>query len=71
MATGVLPVFVGQATKAVSFAENGRKVYEAVLQLGRVTDTQDTSGTVLETHPVTVTPWSSGREEHSLSPLAT
>ena len=33
MATGVLPVFVGQATKAVSFAENGRKVYEAVLQL--------------------------------------
>ena len=55
MATGVLPVFVGQATKAVSFAENGRKVYEAVLQLGRVTDTQDTSGTVLETHPVTVT----------------
>ena len=55
MATGVLPVFVGQATKAVSFAENGRKVYEAVLLLGRVTDTQDTSGTVLETHPVTVT----------------
>ena len=41
MATGVLPVFVGQATKAVSFAEGGQKVYEAVLQLGLVTDTQD------------------------------
>ena len=53
MATGVLPVFVGQATKAVSFAEGGQKVYEAVLQLGLVTDTQDTSGNVLETHPVT------------------
>ena len=55
MATGVLPVFVGQATKAVSFAEGGQKVYEAVLQLGLVTDTQDTSGNILETHPVTAT----------------
>ena len=55
MATGVLPVFVGQATKAVFFAENGRKVYEAVLQLGRVTDTQDTTGETLEEHAVTVT----------------
>ena len=55
MATGVLPVFVGQATKAVSFAENGRKVYEAVLLLGRVTDTQDTSGETLEERAVTVT----------------
>ena len=54
MATGVLPVFVGQATKAVSFAEGGQKVYEAVLQLGLVTDTQDTTGAVLEAHPVTV-----------------
>lgn len=55
MATGVLPVFVGQATKAVSFAENGRKAYEAVLQLGRVTDTQDTTGETLEERAVTVT----------------
>ena len=55
MATGVLPVFVGQATKAVSFAENGRKVYEAVLLLGRVTDTQDTSGETIEERAVTVT----------------
>ena len=55
MATGVLPVFVGQATKAVSFAENGRKVYETVLQLGRVTDTQDTTGETLEERAVTAT----------------
>ena len=52
MATGVLPVFVGQATKAVSFAEGGKKVYEAVLLLGRVTDTQDTTGETLEERAV-------------------
>ena len=48
MATGVLPVFVGRATKAVQFAENGRKEYRAVLKLGTVTDTQDTTGAVLQ-----------------------
>ncbi len=45
MATGVLPVFVGQATRAVEFAENGRKEYVAGLRLGLVTDTQDITGT--------------------------
>ena len=54
MATGVLPVFVGQATKAVSFAEGGRKEYRAVLKLGMTTDTQDTTGTVLERSAVAV-----------------
>ena len=54
MATGVLPVFAGRATKAVQFAENGKKEYQAVLKLGMVTDTQDTTGTVLETHPAAV-----------------
>ncbi len=54
MATGVLPVFVGQATRGVSFAESGEKEYVATLRLGLVTDTQDTSGRTLETHPVTV-----------------
>ena len=34
MATGVLPVFVGQATRAVEFAENGEKEYIAGLRLG-------------------------------------
>ena len=55
MATGVLPVFVGQATRAVSFAESGQKEYVAGLQLGLVTNTQDTSGETLETHPATLT----------------
>ena len=47
MATGVLPVFVGQATRGVSFAESGDKEYLAALRLGLVTNTQDTSGQVL------------------------
>jgi len=53
MATGVLPVFVGQATRGVEFAENSRKEYVAGLRLGQVTTTQDTSGETLKTHPVT------------------
>ena len=55
MATGVLPVFVGSATKAVSFAESGDKEYVAGLHLGVTTDTQDTSGRVLEQRPAAVT----------------
>ena len=55
MATGVLPVFVGQATRGVTFAENSRKEYMAGLRLGLTTDTQDTTGTTLETRPVNIT----------------
>ena len=55
MATGVLPVFVGRATRAVEFAERGDKEYVAGLRLGLVTDTQDTSGNTLEERPVAVT----------------
>ena len=55
MATGILPVFVGQATRAVEFAENSRKEYVAGLRLGQVTNTQDISGETSETHPVTAT----------------
>ena len=51
MATGVLPVFVGSAAKAVEFAEKGDKEYVAGLRLGMVTNTQDTTGEVLEEHP--------------------
>lgn len=51
MATGVLPVFVGSATRAVSYAEAGDKEYIAGLRLGLATNTQDTSGEVLEQHP--------------------
>ena len=55
MATGVLPVFVGQATRAVEFAESGQKEYIAGLRLGLVTDTQDTSGRTLSTSPAAFT----------------
>ena len=55
MATGVLPVFIGRATRAAEFLESAEKEYVAGLRLGVVTDTQDTSGTVLETNSVCVT----------------
>ena len=53
MATGVLPVFVGSATRAVEFAEKSGKTYVAGLRLGLVTNTQDTTGETLEERPVT------------------
>ena len=52
MATGVLPVFVGRATRAISMLEDSDKEYVAGLQLGVITDTQDTTGQVLEQRPV-------------------
>lgn len=55
MATGVLPVFVGRATRGVEFFEHAEKTYETVLRLGVLTDTEDISGTVLEERPVSVT----------------
>ena len=47
MATGVLPVFVGRATRGVEFFEHAEKTYETVLRLGITTDTEDIFGTVL------------------------
>ena len=52
MATGVLPVFVGRATRGVEFFEHAEKTYEAVLRLGITTDTEDVTGTVLESREV-------------------
>ena len=48
MATGVLPVFVGRATRAASLCESAEKEYLAALRPGIVTDTQDITGTVLQ-----------------------
>ena len=47
MATGVLPVFVGRATRGVEFFEHAEKTYEATIRLGVTTDTEDIFGTVL------------------------
>ena len=55
MATGLLVVFVGRATRAAEFAEGHDKRYLAALRLGLVTDTQDISGRELERRPVSVT----------------
>ena len=55
MATGVLPVFVGRATRGVEFFEHAEKTYEATLRLGITTDTEDITGAVLEERPVAVT----------------
>ena len=55
MATGVLPVFVGRATRGVEFFEHAEKTYETVLRLGITTDTEDISGTVLTEQEPNVT----------------
>ena len=55
MATGVLPVFVGRATRGVEFFEHAEKTYETVLRLGLTTDTEDISGNVLTQQDAFVT----------------
>ena len=56
MATGVLPVFVGRATRGVEFFEHAEKTYETLLLLGRTTDTQDVTGATLAEKPVHLSP---------------
>ena len=48
MATGVLPVCCGKATKVCELLADKDKTYQAVCRLGIVTDTQDTTGKILE-----------------------
>ena len=55
MATGVLPVFVGRATRGVEFFEHAQKAYEATLRLGITTDTEDVTGEILQQQAVSVT----------------
>ena len=55
MATGVLPVFVGRATRGVEFFEHAEKTYETVLIPGITTDTEDITGTVLSERDAFVT----------------
>lgn len=50
-ATGVLPVCLGKATKLCDMLTDKNKTYETVMLLGKVTDTQDISGTVLNEVP--------------------
>jgi tRNA pseudouridine55 synthase len=55
MATGVLPVFVGRATRAAALFESADKEYIAGLRLGITTDTQDITGSVLAENDAPVT----------------
>ena len=55
MATGVLPVFVGRATRGVEFFEHAEKAYETVLRLGLTTDTEDVFGNTLTEQEVRLT----------------
>lgn len=49
MATGVLPVFVGTATKACDIMPDNSKSYNAGFQFGKTSDTQDITGKILTT----------------------
>jgi tRNA pseudouridine55 synthase len=55
LATGLLPLCFGEATKFSSELLDADKAYRATVKFGVVTDTADAEGTVLETHPVAVT----------------
>ena len=47
IATGVLPLVIGQATRLASLLAVGPKVYEGLIRLGLSTDTYDITGTVV------------------------
>ena len=55
MATGVLPIFVGRATKCCDILPNQNKRYTATFQLGYTTDTLDATGRVLTRTEVSAT----------------
>ncbi|WP_127495790.1 tRNA pseudouridine(55) synthase TruB [Paenibacillus glycanilyticus] len=48
MVTGVLPLCLGRSTRVVEYLQERPKAYEAVIQLGTATDTEDLTGTILE-----------------------
>jgi tRNA pseudouridine55 synthase len=52
MASGVLPVLLGRATRLADFIQHGRKAYSATVQLGAATDTDDAEGSVCSECPI-------------------
>lgn len=56
LATGVLPIFIGRATRACEFALSDEKKYIATFRLGITTDTQDITGNVISEKESTVSP---------------
>ena len=51
-ATGVLPVALGEGTKAIPFLDEGVKEYRAVMKLGIITATDDVDGSVIAERPL-------------------
>jgi len=52
MATGLLVALIGRATKVSQYLMSNDKEYEGVFELGKITDSHDADGVVVETHPV-------------------
>ncbi|MDD2764417.1 MAG: tRNA pseudouridine(55) synthase TruB [Opitutaceae bacterium] len=52
MATGLLIMLVGRATRISQYLTNLDKEYEGTIELGRTTNSQDADGEVMETRPV-------------------
>ncbi len=52
LATGVLPIAIGDGTRIVQFLMEGDKTYRATFKLGEITDTQDADGKILESRPL-------------------
>lgn len=51
LASGVLPLAFGEATKLISYAMDSRKIYECTIKWGEATETDDTEGAVIATSP--------------------
>lgn len=51
LATGVLPIALGEATKTISFAQDSDKVYRFTIQWGEERDTDDAEGAITQTSP--------------------
>src|SRR5258707_5856007 len=56
LASGILPIAFGEATKTVSYVEDGMKAYRFTVRWGAETNTDDADGTVVATSELRPTP---------------
>ena len=69
MATGVLPLLLGQGTKLSKYLINHDKIYIATIQLGQRTDTLDSEGSIIEEKSVDVLAWNKEKIQQVLETL--
>ena len=69
MATGVLPLLLGQGTKLSKYLINHDKIYIAAIQLGQKTDTLDSEGNIIEEKSVDKSTWNKARIQQTLETL--